>query len=113
MKNVILLIGLVLTSSVTSLANLQIVNFNLFNVQLKITQSLPQVKGEIKKIDLAQKKITIKHEDIPNLDMPGMTMVFQVDVTVDLTAFKASDKILFSVDKINGAYTVLTLKKAN
>ena len=33
-------------------------------------------KGEVKKIDLKQKKITIKHEELKGLDMPAMTMVF-------------------------------------
>ena len=35
-------------------------------------------EGEVRKIDKEAKKITLKHGDIKNLDMPGMTMVFQV-----------------------------------
>ncbi len=35
-------------------------------------------EGEVSKIDKAQSKITLKHGEIKNLDMPGMTMVFQV-----------------------------------
>ena len=34
--------------------------------------------AEVRKVDREAKKITLKHEDIKNLDMPGMTMVFQV-----------------------------------
>ena len=34
--------------------------------------------GEIRKIDKEAKTITIKHGEIKNIDMPGMTMVFQV-----------------------------------
>lgn len=32
-------------------------------------------KGEVKKIDLKQKKLTINHEALKSLDMPAMTMV--------------------------------------
>ena len=34
--------------------------------------------GEVTKIDVAQKKLTIKHGELANLDMPAMTMVFVV-----------------------------------
>jgi Cu(I)/Ag(I) efflux system periplasmic protein CusF len=34
--------------------------------------------GEIRKVDLEAMKITIQHSEIKNLEMPGMTMVFQV-----------------------------------
>lgn len=32
--------------------------------------------GEIRKVDLANGKVTLKHGDIKHMDMPGMTMVF-------------------------------------
>ena len=35
-------------------------------------------EGEIRKVDPETKKITIKHGELKNLDMPAMTMVFQV-----------------------------------
>ena len=34
--------------------------------------------GEVRNIDKETKKITLKHGEIKNLEMPGMTMVFQV-----------------------------------
>ena len=35
-------------------------------------------EGEVKKVDPDNGKVTLKHGDIKNLDMPGMTMVFTV-----------------------------------
>lgn len=35
-------------------------------------------EGEVRKVDKDAKKITIKHGPLQNLDMPAMTMVFQV-----------------------------------
>ena len=40
--------------------------------------SVEMTDGVIRKIDRNNSKITIKHGEIRNLDMPGMTMVFQV-----------------------------------
>jgi Cu(I)/Ag(I) efflux system periplasmic protein CusF len=63
-------------------------------------------EGEIRKVDKEAKKITIKHGPIKNLDMPAMTMVFQVKDTAMLDRVKAGDKVNFTADKVNGAYTV-------
>lgn len=74
--------------------------------------TLPMVSAEVRKVDVENKKITLKHGDIKNLDMPGMTMVFQVKNTVLLEPIKAGDKVMFTVDKIDGAFTVLSIEKA-
>ena len=42
------------------------------------TDATEMTDGEIRKVDMDNKKLTIKHGNIKNLDMPGMTMVFQV-----------------------------------
>ena len=52
-------------------------------------------QGEIRKIDKAQGKITIKHGDIPSIQMPPMTMVFIVRERALLDAAKVGDKIRF------------------
>lgn len=70
------------------------------------------VDGEIRKVDMDNKKLTIKHGEIKNLDMPGMTMVFQVKDPAMLDKVKAGDKVKFTVDKVNGAFMVLSLEKA-
>ncbi|MFP8777419.1 copper-binding protein [Hydrogenophaga sp. RWCD_12] len=73
------------------------------------TQSLPQVDAEIRKIDSAAGKVTLKHGDIPNLDMPGMTMVFQLRDPAQLTGLKVGDKVRFRADQIKGTYTVVDI----
>ena len=37
----------------------------------------PYTEGEVRKVDKAAGKITVKHGPIANLDMPGMTMVLR------------------------------------
>ena len=68
--------------------------------------------GEVRKIDKETKKITIRHGPIANLDMPPMTMVFQVKDAAMLESVKAGDKIRFSAEKLGGAYTVTQLESA-
>lgn len=66
--------------------------------------------GEVRKVDREAKKLTIRHGPLENLDMPPMTMVFQVKDASMLDAVKAGDKVKFSADKIGGAYTVMHLE---
>jgi Cu/Ag efflux protein CusF len=68
--------------------------------------------GEIRKVDKDAKKITIKHGPMPNLDMPPMTMVFQVKDTAMLEQVKPGDKVKFSAEKLGGAYTVTRIEAA-
>ena len=56
-------------------------------------------EGEIRKVDKDTKKITIKHGEIKNLDMPGMTMLFQVRDPAMLEMVKAGDKVRFRAEK--------------
>jgi len=69
--------------------------------------------GEIRKVDKEAKKITIKHGPIQNLDMPAMTMVFQVRDPAMLDRVKAGDKVKFEAQKVGGAFTVTQIENAN
>jgi Cu/Ag efflux protein CusF len=62
--------------------------------------------GEVRKVDKETRKITIRHRPITNLDMPAMTMVFQVSDPALLEQVKTGDKVKFSADKVGGAYVV-------
>lgn len=67
--------------------------------------------GEIRKVDTAQGKLTIKHGDIKNLGMPGMTMIFKVQSPQMLDGLKAGDAVQFVVERQNGALLITELKK--
>jgi len=68
--------------------------------------------GEVRKIDKDAKKMTIKHGPLANLDMPAMTMVFQVKDPAMLDQVKAGDKIKFQAEKVGGAFTVTQIEPA-
>lgn len=68
--------------------------------EVVVARAVAMTEGEVRKVDKAAKKITLKHGPIPNLDMPGMTMVFQVADPAVLEKFKAGDKVKFSAEKV-------------
>jgi Cu(I)/Ag(I) efflux system periplasmic protein CusF len=51
--------------------------------------------GEIRKIDKENGKITIKHGEIKHMDMPPMSMVFNVKDKAMLDKVKVGEKIMF------------------
>ena len=68
--------------------------------------------GEVRKVDRGARKITIKHGPIQNLDMPAMTMVFQVKDPAMLDKVKAGDKVKFQAENLGGALTVTRIEAA-
>ena len=79
---------------------------------LKMDMSKDMTDGEVRKVDKASKKITIKHGEIKNLDMPPMTMVFQVKDPAMLDKVKTGDKIKFRVVREDGKMLVTDIQAA-
>ena len=81
-------------------------------IALSSTLALAQVpakdmaEAEVRRVDKDSKKVTLKHGPIKNLDMPGMTMVFQVRDQAVLDKIPASGQIMFRVEQLQGAYVV-------
>ncbi|HEY0061437.1 MAG TPA: copper-binding protein [Telluria sp.] len=69
-------------------------------------------EGEIRKVDQDAGKLTIRHGELKNLDMPPMTMVFRVKDKEMLGKLAAGDKVRFSAEKIEGALTVTAIESA-
>ena len=68
-------------------------------------------EGEVRKIDKAAGKITLKHGEIKSLDMPPMTMVFRAEPASLLDKVQVGDKVSFQAAKVGGAYTVTAIEK--
>ena len=69
-------------------------------------------EGEVRKVDKDTKKITIKHGEIKNLDMPSMTMLFQVRDPAMLDMVKAGDKVKFRAEKAPTGIVVTEIQMA-
>ena len=68
--------------------------------------------GEVRKVDRDAQKVTIKHGEIKSLDMPAMTMVFNVKDGGVLDKLKAGDKVRFKAVNEGGKYFVTEIQTA-
>lgn len=79
------------------------------------SQSGDWVDAEVRRVDPAGKKLTLKHGEIKHLDMPPMTMVFGLAdgaVTPELlAALKPGDKVKVQVAGKDGRTIVTALKR--
>lgn len=66
--------------------------------------------GEVRKVDRDAKKITLRHGEIKNLEMPGMTMLFQVKDPALLDKVAPGDKVRFRAEKAGGAIVVTEIE---
>ncbi len=86
-----------------------------------MTQSMPVaamsgpdvVEGVVRKIDKGARKITLRHGEMPHLEMPAMTMVFRVQDAALLDSVKVGEKVRFKPQKIDGAFVVVEMQPAN
>ena len=75
-----------------------------------VAAAAPLSEGEVKKVDTAAGKLTIKHGPLVNLDMEPMTMVFRVQDPAMLAKVQVGSKIRFTAEKVGGALTVTALE---
>lgn len=110
-KHTLALVGALLASAVGAQQTPQNVAHTAHHPAAAAT-SAPQTEGEIRKVDVAQGKVTLRHGPIANLDMPAMTMVFTATNPKLLDALKQGDKVRFTADKKDGAYVVTDIQVA-
>lgn len=67
-------------------------------------------KGTVKEIKADQEKVTVIHEELKNLDMPAMTMVFNVADPAMLEEMKEGATIEFVADRVRGKLTITEVK---
>ncbi len=77
-----------------------------------VASAAEMASGEVRRIDKAAGKLTLRHGEIKSLDMPPMTMVFQVSDPGFLDRVKVGDKVRFRADQQGGAYRVIELQAA-
>ncbi len=78
--------------------------------KIDTAQMASMTDGEIRKIDKDAGKVTIKHGEIKNLDMPAMTMVFVAKEKSLLDKIQTGDKVKFAVISESGKMVVTDIK---
>lgn len=66
--------------------------------------------GEVRRIDAAAGKITIKHGQIPQLDLTAMTLVYRIDPAL-LKGIQPGDTVKFTARREAGQYVVVAISK--
>lgn len=67
-------------------------------------------KGTVKKVDAKAKKVTLIHEELKDLEMPAMTMVFRVKDDALLEKLKEGANVEFVAERVEGKLTVTEIK---
>jgi Cu/Ag efflux protein CusF len=70
------------------------------------------IHAEITRIDLARKRVTLKHAPIASIKMAAMTMPFKVQEAALLDGYKVGDKLQVVVKDIDGDLFVTQVRKA-
>jgi Cu(I)/Ag(I) efflux system periplasmic protein CusF len=80
------------------------------HAQTDANQMASLTDGEIRKVDKEAGKVTIKHGEIKNLEMPGMTMVFTAKEKSLLDKVQAGDKVKFAAISDGGKMVVTDIQ---
>ena len=76
----------------------------------KAAATAAMTEGEVRKVDKAGRRITLKHGAIPNIGMPPMTMEFRAADPAMLEQVKAGDRVRFTADKVGDDYVVTRIE---
>ncbi len=109
MKATLILSAVVALCAVT-LAHAQGMSMPMKPASSASEAALPLVDAEVRKVDLSKGLIVLRHGDIPNLAMPGMTMGFDVADKKMLDGLKVGDKVKFQAEMVKGKATVTELR---
>ncbi len=71
----------------------------------------PWTNGEVRKIDTAAGKLTLRHDDMPHLGMMGMTMVFKAADPALLQGLTVGQAVRFKAQREGGQLTVTAIAK--
>lgn len=68
--------------------------------------------GEVKRVNLEGKRITLAHGPLKEFDMPAMTMAFAVKDAKQIAALKEGDKVRFKVESSGDTYVITRIEPA-
>lgn len=68
--------------------------------------------GEVRRIDKAQGKVSLRHGEIKSLDMPPMSMWFVLKDPAWADGLKIGDRVRFVAEKVGTQYTITQIEPA-
>ena len=82
---------------------------NLFS--LSAAAASEWVRAEVVRVDTAKQRIVLKHDPIPSIKMPSMTMRFDVVKEVPLDSYRPGDRVQFQFKETSGSLDVTALER--
>lgn len=70
------------------------------------------VNAEVNKLDLARKRVTLKHAPIASIKMDAMTMPFKLKDAALFEGYKIGDKLQIVVKEDDGDLFIVQVRKA-
>ncbi|WP_175774429.1 copper-binding protein [Burkholderia anthina] len=67
--------------------------------------------AEVKRIDAAHGRVTLKHGALRNVGMAPMTMTFKAGDPAMIESLHVGDKVKVRVERVNGTLTIVKLVK--
>ena len=64
------------------------------------------IDGVVRKVDMKRLKVTMKHGEIKQIEMPAMVMNYNVTDSSLLAGVMKGDKVRFSMDRVDGKYVI-------
>lgn len=68
------------------------------------------VPAEVRRVNTRANTLSLRHEAIPHLDMPPMTMTFRVSDPQILENLSPGDQIRVHIEKVDGEYTIISIE---
>jgi len=111
MKSNLLVVSLVFValSSTTFAAD---INNHRHAMHEHSSTSAQLIDGVVKKVDQNKSRVTLKHGEIKEVQMPAMVMNFQVKDASQLALLHKGDKVRFAVEKVDGKIVVIHIELA-
>ena len=81
---------------------------NLFSLSAMASE---WVRAEVVRVDTAKQRIVLKHDPIPSIKMPSMTMRFDVVKEVPLDSYRPGDRVQFQFKETSGSLDVTALER--
>lgn len=100
-----------MTSLRATLATTLIALLLVSGIDAAFSQEPVWTVGEVREVDMEQGKVTVQHEEIDNLDMPAMTMVFPVTDPALLDGLQAGDVREFYFAEENGRLVIMQIRE--
>ncbi len=80
-------------------------------LSLSTSASSEWVRAEVVRVDTVKQRIVLKHEPIPSIKMPSMTMRFDVVKEVSLDLYRPGDRVQFQFKEAGGSLDVTAMEK--